>query len=44
MESRRIGWCGMTWLFAIGPFAGIGFIAWLFVSHIIPQLQKAVGA
>ena len=32
----------MTWLFAIFPFAAIAFIGWLFLTQIIPQLQRAL--
>lgn len=34
----------MSWLFLAAPFAGIAFIGFLFVTYIVPQLQKAVGA
>lgn len=34
----------MAWLFAIAPFAGLAFIGWLFVTQIVPQIQRAVGA
>jgi hypothetical protein len=34
----------MAWLLYIAPFAGIAFIGWLFVSQIVPQIQRAVGS